>query len=71
MNERYKLMSLEQYSCIISTELLDNHKYPKLYEMVVKHMMHDPCRVLNSKNVCLHDGSYKNYYSCPLNTANL
>ncbi|XP_062182113.1 uncharacterized protein LOC133886419 [Phragmites australis] len=48
MQGKYKLVCPEQYDCIISTELPDKHKYPELYKMVVKHMMHGPSGVLNS-----------------------
>ncbi|XP_062230177.1 uncharacterized protein LOC133927803 [Phragmites australis] len=44
---RYKLTCPEQYDCLISAELPEKHKYPELYKMVVKHMMHGPCGVLN------------------------
>jgi hypothetical protein len=53
MEGRYKLTCPEQYDGIISVELPDKNKYPELYKMVVKHMMHGPCETLNSKNVCM------------------
>jgi hypothetical protein len=62
MEGRYKLTCLEQYNSIISAELPDKNKYAKLYKMVVKHMMHGPCGTLNSRNVCMQNGSCKNYY---------
>ncbi|XP_073362457.1 uncharacterized protein [Aegilops tauschii subsp. strangulata] len=51
MNSNYKLVVPEQYDRVISAELPDRHKYPELYAMVVKHMMHDPCGNLNPKNI--------------------
>jgi hypothetical protein len=30
-------------------------------------MMHGPCGTLNSRNVCMQNGSCKNYYLCPFN----
>uniref|UniRef100_A0A453CK12 ATP-dependent DNA helicase n=1 Tax=Aegilops tauschii subsp. strangulata TaxID=200361 RepID=A0A453CK12_AEGTS len=65
MEGRYKLTCPEQYDCLISAELPDKSKYPELYKMVVKHMMHGPCGVLNPKNVCMQKGSCKNYYPRP------
>jgi hypothetical protein len=47
MEGRYKLKCPEQYDCLISAELPNKKKYPKLFKMVVKHMMHDPCGALN------------------------
>ena len=41
MEQKYKLTCPEQYDMIISAEL-PNKKYPELYEMVTKHMMHGP-----------------------------
>jgi hypothetical protein len=67
MEGRYKLTCPEQYDGIISVELPDKNKYPELYKMVVKHMMHGSCGTLNSKNVCMQIGSCKNYYPRPFN----
>jgi hypothetical protein len=57
MDGRYKLTCPEQ----------DKNKYPELYKMVVKHMMHGPCGTLNSRNVCMQNGLCKNYYPHPFN----
>ena len=71
MEGRYKLTCPEQYDCIISAELPNKFKYPELYKMVIKHMMHGPCGVLNTKNVCMQNGSCKNYYPRPFNASTL
>lgn len=71
MDGKYKLTSPEQYDCIISAELPNKHKYPELYEMVVKHMMHGPCGTLNRKNVCMQDGSCKNRYPRAFNAVTI
>ncbi|XP_048551207.1 uncharacterized protein LOC125530835 isoform X1 [Triticum urartu] len=71
MEGRYKLTCPKQYDCLISAELPDKSKYPELYKMVVKHMMHGPCGVLNPKNVCMQNGSCKNYYPRPFNPSTL
>jgi hypothetical protein len=62
MDSRYKLVVPEQYDRVISAELPDKHKYPELYAMVVKHMMHGPCGVLKPKNVCMQEGKCKCRY---------
>jgi hypothetical protein len=62
MDSKYKLIVPEQYDCLISAELPDKNKYPELYAMVVKHMMHGPCGVLKPNNVCMQDGSCKCRY---------
>ena len=67
MNSNYKLVVPEQYDRVISAELPDRHKYPELYAMVVKHMMHGPCGNLNPKNVCMQDLKCKSKYPRPFN----
>ncbi|XP_073359734.1 uncharacterized protein [Aegilops tauschii subsp. strangulata] len=62
MDSTYKLIVPEQYDRLISTELPDKHKYPELYAMVVKHMMHGPCGALNPKNVCMQENGCKCRY---------
>jgi hypothetical protein len=49
MQRKYKLTCHEQYDLLISAEIPDKKKYPQLYKMVIKHMMHGPCGVLNPK----------------------
>ncbi|XP_062191291.1 uncharacterized protein LOC133895118 [Phragmites australis] len=72
MQGRYKLTCPEQYDCLISAELPDKHKYPELYKMVVKHMMHGPCGVLNRDCPCTKDRpSCKNHYPRPFNATTL
>jgi hypothetical protein len=66
MERKYKLTCPEQYDMIISAEL-PNKKYPELYKMVTKHMMHGPCGILNPSCPCMVGRrSCKNRYSCLL-----
>lgn len=38
--------------------------YPYLYSVVLKHMMHGPCGILNPKNVCMEkNGKCRSHYS--------
>nr|XP_045089630.1 uncharacterized protein LOC123497280 [Aegilops tauschii subsp. strangulata] len=67
MDSTYKLLVPEQYDRLISAELPDKQKYPELYAMVVKHMMHGPCGALNPKNVCMQDNECKCRYPRPFN----
>jgi hypothetical protein len=65
MERKYKLTCPEQYDMIISAEL-PNKKYPELYKMVMKHMMHGPCGTLNPSYLCMVGrGSCKNRYPHP------
>ncbi|RLN42714.1 hypothetical protein C2845_PM01G33280 [Panicum miliaceum] len=63
MKRKYKLTCPEQYDRLISAEFPDKKKYPELYKMVVKHMMHGPCGPLNPNCPCTKGRtSCKNYY---------
>jgi hypothetical protein len=52
MEQRYKLTCPEQYDRLICAELPDKVKYPLLYKMVTKHMMHGPCGRFNLNLPC-------------------
>ena len=68
MTGKYKYTCPEQYDRIISAELPNKHKYPELYKMVIKHMMHGPCGALNKLCPCTKNRpSCKNNYPRPFN----
>uniref|UniRef100_A0A453H3H6 Helitron helicase-like domain-containing protein n=1 Tax=Aegilops tauschii subsp. strangulata TaxID=200361 RepID=A0A453H3H6_AEGTS len=68
MTGKYKYTCPEQYDRIISAELPNKHKYPELYKMVIKHMMHGPCGALNKFCPCTKNRpSCKNNYPRPFN----
>ncbi|WVZ85979.1 hypothetical protein U9M48_032832 [Paspalum notatum var. saurae] len=72
MQGKYKLTCPEQYDSIISTELPDKCKYLELYKMVIKHMMHGPCGILNPECPCTKaSGKCRNHYPRPFNMATL
>ncbi|AQK55106.1 hypothetical protein ZEAMMB73_Zm00001d051768 [Zea mays] len=63
MQRKYKLTCPDQYDLLISAEMPDKKKYPELYKMVIKHMMHGPCGLLNPKCPCTKGrASCKNHY---------
>jgi hypothetical protein len=65
MDRKYKITCPEQYDLLILAEL-PNKKYPILYKMVTKYMMHGPCRVLNRNCPCIKGcDSCKNHYPRP------
>ncbi|WVZ76660.1 hypothetical protein U9M48_024616 [Paspalum notatum var. saurae] len=69
---KYKLTCLEQYDSIISTEMPNKCKYPELYKMVIKHMMHGPCGMLKTEcPFTKATGKCKNHYPRPFNMATL
>ncbi|WVZ73211.1 hypothetical protein U9M48_021552 [Paspalum notatum var. saurae] len=66
MQRKYKLTCPEQYDLLISAEIPNKKKYPQLRKMVLKHMMHGPCGLLNPKCPCTKDrGTCKNHYPRP------
>uniref|UniRef100_K4A156 ATP-dependent DNA helicase n=1 Tax=Setaria italica TaxID=4555 RepID=K4A156_SETIT len=66
MQRKYKITCPEQYDLLISAELPNKKKYPDLYRMVMKHMMHGPCGTLNSLCPCTRGcTSCKNRYPRP------
>ncbi|ONL99141.1 Helicase [Zea mays] len=63
MQRKYKLTCPDQYDHLISAEIPDKKKYPELYKMVIKHMMHGPCGLLNPKCPCTKGrASCENHY---------
>jgi hypothetical protein len=72
MREKYKYTCTKQYDRIISVELPDKHKYPELYKMAIKYMMHRPCGILNKNCPCTKNrSSCKNQYPRPFNEATI
>jgi hypothetical protein len=70
MEQRYKLTCPEQYDRLICAKLPDKVKYPLLYTMVTKHMMHGPCDRFNPNLPCSKGRiSCKNNYQHPFNKA--
>jgi len=45
MRDKFKLTCPEQYDLLISAELPNKKKYPELYKMTTKHMMHAVCYI--------------------------
>ena len=62
MKSTCKITNPDQYDEIISAEIPDKDKYHVLHALVIKHMMHGPCGVLNSKNTCMENGSCRYHY---------
>lgn len=62
MKSSSKLTSLDGYDKIISAEIPDKDKYTILHNLVIKHMLHGPCGVLNKKCPCMVDGECRFHY---------
>ncbi|XP_058211594.1 uncharacterized protein LOC131323768 [Rhododendron vialii] len=57
-----KLDTIDKIDAFISAEIPDKKKYPHLYAMVLKHMMHGPCGELDMRRTCMENGKCKNHY---------
>lgn len=62
LKKAYKLNDAEKFDAFISAELPNKEEQPHLYAMVLKHMMHRPCGILNQTNPCMRDGKCKDNY---------
>ncbi|KAG5533516.1 hypothetical protein RHGRI_027634 [Rhododendron griersonianum] len=62
LKKPFKLDTIEKIDALISAEIPDKKKYPHLYAMVIKHMMHGPCGELDITKACMQDGKCKNHY---------
>ncbi|KAL7145790.1 hypothetical protein ABFS83_07G110900 [Erythranthe nasuta] len=62
LKSEYKITTPEQFDRFVCAELPDKEKYPGLYDLVLKHMMHGPCGELNFKNSCMIEGKCKYHY---------
>jgi hypothetical protein len=51
-----KLTTPDAYDRVISAEIPDKDKYPELHDMVISHMLHGPCGVLNKNCACMVNG---------------
>ncbi|XP_071913897.1 uncharacterized protein [Coffea arabica] len=63
-----KLLNPESYDRVVCAELPDRARYPHLYNLVVKHMIHGPCGTMDKTCPCMRDGTCKSHYPkdfCP------
>ncbi|XP_073291189.1 uncharacterized protein [Primulina huaijiensis] len=57
-----KINSSDMFDSYVVAEIPDPAKFPKLFHLVSRHMMHGPCGILNRKCPCMVDGRCKNHY---------
>ncbi|XP_042979937.1 uncharacterized protein LOC122310117 [Carya illinoinensis] len=57
LQRNWKLYALESFDEIVSAEIPDKNTNLHLHNAVIKHMMHEPCGVLNPTNVCMKKNS--------------
>ncbi len=53
MSDKDKPRTPEQIDRVISAELPDKNKNPRLHEIVTKHMLHGPCGQVNPQSCCM------------------
>ncbi|KAJ9548060.1 LOW QUALITY PROTEIN: hypothetical protein OSB04_020603 [Centaurea solstitialis] len=53
MKPEYKITNADHYDKFVSVEIPDPTKYPELYQLVIKHMMHGPCGHLRPSSPCM------------------
>ncbi|XP_071939844.1 uncharacterized protein [Coffea arabica] len=58
----HKLLNSESYDKVVCAELPDKDRYPHLYSLVVKHMIHGSCGDMDKSCSCMRDGTCKNRY---------
>ncbi|KAL6909791.1 hypothetical protein ACP4OV_001450 [Aristida adscensionis] len=62
MKSGSKLTTPDGYDKVISAEIPDKDKYPVLHDLVINHMLHGPCGVLNKNCPCMVDGECRFQY---------
>ncbi|XP_073120058.1 uncharacterized protein [Henckelia pumila] len=62
LKKEHKINSTDQFDDYVSAELPEEEKNPRLFNVVVKHMMHGPCGHLNKTNSCMVRGQCKSHY---------
>nr|XP_016469496.1 PREDICTED: uncharacterized protein LOC107791864 [Nicotiana tabacum] len=62
LSNEQKLLTTEAYDDIIRAELPDSNREPNLHKLVLKHMMHGLCGILNPINCCMKKGCCKFKY---------
>lgn len=62
LKSQFKPLNPEAYDKIVCAELPDRKKYPHLYSLVVKHMIHGPCGKMNKESPCMRNGVCRNHY---------
>ena len=62
MKSGSKLTTPDAYDRVVSAEIPDKDKYPELHDLVIRHMLHGPCGVLNKYCACMVNGECRFQY---------
>ncbi|XP_075492565.1 uncharacterized protein LOC142530627 [Primulina tabacum] len=60
-----KISSPEMFDSYVVAEIPDENRFPKLFHLVTRHMMHGPCCLLDKKCPCMINGKCKSHYPRP------
>lgn len=55
LDKEDKIMNSDQVNDIISAEIPDQHKYPRLYNIIKQCMIHGPCGEQNPNSPCMNE----------------
>ncbi|XP_073273312.1 uncharacterized protein [Primulina huaijiensis] len=58
----YKINCVDMFDGFVSAEIPNKDSHPRLFGLVIKHMMHGPCGTLNRNNSCMIGGRCKSHY---------
>lgn len=57
-----KLRDPKEYDSMVRAEIPKLESEPQLHETIVKHMIHEPCGIINRKSPCMKDEHCKKRY---------
>ncbi|XP_073121738.1 uncharacterized protein [Henckelia pumila] len=60
-----KLHNPDDFDSVVRAEIPSQTDEPRLYEAVVRHMIHGPCGLLNPRSPCMRDGICKKKFPKP------
>ncbi|KAL4381047.1 uncharacterized protein [Arachis hypogaea] len=62
LSQRNRLQNVEIVDEFICAELPNPRKFPSLYAVVTKYMIHGPCVTLRPTSLCMKDGKCSKFY---------
>ncbi|XP_028104091.1 uncharacterized protein LOC114303138 [Camellia sinensis] len=68
LDENDKLRTPDDYDNIIRAEIPDKRLEPRLYSVVLKHVIHGPCGMYNERSSCMTNGRCKKRFPKPFSS---
>ena len=66
LNEDDKLHNLKYYDQVVKAKIPCKEEQPQLHKVVLKHMIHGPCEIQNTRSPCMKNGRCKKRYPKPV-----